>query len=195
MIYGYARVSTAKQMKNGNSLQDQIEKLTVAGAESIFQDSYTGTKLDRPEFAKLMAQIKEGDTLIVTKLDRFARTATDGAALVQDLVNNGVEVNILNMGKADSSPMGKLMITIMFAFAEFERDMIVERTQEGKAVARANGKRVDGRPKKFNPSQLQHAMDLISNGNSYTETERMTGISKSTLIRERRRRKVVLLEG
>ena len=195
MIYGYARVSTTKQMKSGNSLQDQIEKLTEAGAQTIFQDSYTGTKLDRPEFAKLMVQIKEGDTLIVTKLDRFARTATDGAALVQDLVNNGVEVNILNMGKADSSPMGKLMVTIMFAFAEFERDMIVERTQEGKSVARANGKRVDGRPKKFNPAQLKHAMDLLSSGNSYTETERMTGISKSTLIRERRRYRAAMLEG
>ena len=195
MIYGYARVSTARQMKNGNSLQDQVEKLTAAGAQTIFQDSYTGTKLDRPEFAKLMAQIQSGDTLIVTKLDRFARTATDGAALVQELVNNGIEVNILNMGKADSSPMGKLMITIMFAFAEFERDMIVERTQEGKAIARANGKRVDGRPRKFNPAQLQHAMELISSGSSYTETERMTGISKSTLIRERRRYKAAMLEG
>lgn len=76
--------------------------------------------------------------MVVTKLDRFARTATDGAKTVQELVERGVEVHVLNMGRADNTPMGKLMVTIMFAFAEFERDMIVERTTTGKAVARAN---------------------------------------------------------
>lgn len=189
MIYGYARVSTAKQVKTGNSLSDQVEKLKAAGAQEIFQDGFTGTKIDRPEFAKLLSEIKTGDTLIVTKLDRFARTATDGAALVRELVSKGVDVNILNMGKADNTPMGKLMITIMLAFAEFERDMIVERTQTGKAIARANGIRVDGRPKKYTKTQLDHAMNLLKDGNSYTETECLTGISKSTLIREARKRK------
>lgn len=138
MIYGYARVSTKGQDKYGNSLRDQTEKLLTAGCEKIYHDSFTGTKMERPEFSKLMPLLREGDTLVVTKLDRFARTATDGAKTVQELVNRGVEVHVLNMGRADNTPMGKLMVTIMFAFAEFERDMIVERTSTGKAVAKAN---------------------------------------------------------
>lgn len=138
MIYGYARVSTKGQDRYGNSLQDQETKLKQAGCEVIYHDSFTGTKMERPEFSKLLALLGAGDTLVVTKLDRFARTASDGAKTVQELVERGVEVNVLNMGRADNSPMGKLMVTIMFAFAEFERDMIVERTSTGKAVARAN---------------------------------------------------------
>lgn len=138
MIYGYARVSTKGQDRYGNSLQDQECKLKQAGCEVIYHDSFTGTKMERPEFSKLLALLGAGDTLVVTKLDRFARTASDGAKTVQELVERGVEVNVLNMGRADNSPMGKLMVTIMFAFAEFERDMIVERTSTGKAVARAN---------------------------------------------------------
>ena len=146
MIYGYARVSTIKQDRHGNSLIDQEEKLREAGCQEIYHDSYTGTKLDRPEFTKLLNVLQPGDTLVVTKLDRFARKAAEGALTVQNLISRGVNVNILNMGRADNSPMGKLMVQIMLAFAEFERDMIVERTQTGKAVAREKGKRVDGRP-------------------------------------------------
>lgn len=138
MKYGYARVSTCRQAKNGNSLQDQERMLTEAGVlpENIFADSYTGTKLDRPKFDALLEAIKPGDELIVCKLDRFARSSSDGSKLVQRLVDDGISVNILNMGKADNTPVGKLMVTIMLAFAEFERDMIVERTSAGKAYAR-----------------------------------------------------------
>lgn len=188
MIYGYARVSTVRQMKNGNSLEDQIAKLKEAGALEVICDSYTGTKMERPEFSALLDRLQPGDKLIVTKLDRFARTAVEGGAIVKELHEKGVTIHILNMGIADNSPMGKLMVTMLLAFAEFERDMIVERTQSGKAIAKANGKRVDGRPKKFKPEQLEHAMQLL-NDNSFTEVERMTGISKSTLIRESRKRK------
>ncbi|MBQ2834706.1 MAG: recombinase family protein [Clostridia bacterium] len=187
MIYGYARVSTIRQMKNGNSLEDQIAKLKEAGALEVVCDSYTGTKMERPEFSALLDRLQPGDKLIVTKLDRFARTAVEGGAIVKELHEKGVTIHILNMGIADNSPMGKLMVTMLLAFAEFERDMIVERTQSGKAIAKANGKRVDGRPKKFKPEQLEHAMQLL-NDNSFTEVERMTGISKSTLIREKRNR-------
>ena len=188
MIYGYARVSTVRQMKNGNSLEDQIAKLKEAGALEVVCDSYTGTKMDRPEFSALLDRLQPGDKLIVTKLDRFARTAVEGGAIVKELHEKGVTIHILNMGIADNTPMGKLMVTMLLAFAEFERDMIVERTQCGKAIAKANGKRVDGRPKKFKPEQMEHAMQLLTD-NSFTEVERMTGISKSTLIREARRRK------
>ena len=190
MNYGYARVSTKKQEKNGNSLEDQIVKLKDAGCETVFHDAYTGCKTDRPEFSKLMEVLKEGDTLTVTKLDRFARNAADGAKAIQELVSRGITVNILNMGRADNSPMGKLMVHIVLAFAEFERDQIVERTQTGKEIARDKGVRVDGRPNKFSEVQRNHAIQLLKGGNSYNEVAKMTGISRSTLIREMRKEKV-----
>ena len=189
MVYGYARVSTLKQAVKGNSLDDQRKALKEAGAEEIVWDSYTGTKIDRPNFSSLIEKLTPGDKLIVTKLDRFARTAVDGGAIVRDLHARGVTVQIINMGVADNTPMGKLMVTMLLAFAEFERDMIVERTQAGKAVARANGKQVDGRPKKFSRAQRDLAMQLLEGGDSYSEVERKTGISKSTLVREARKRK------
>lgn len=186
MIYGYARVSTITQGKNGNSLQEQEERLRAAGAQEIIKDTFTGTKIDRPQFAKLLAKLQSGDTLVVTKLDRFARTAVEGGQIVKELHARGVTINILNMGIADNTPMGRLMVNMLLAFAEFERDMIVERTQAGKAVARSKGKIVDGRPKKFTPQQTEHALALLDDGHSYTQVEAMTGISKSTLIRARR---------
>ena len=189
MIYGYARVSTTKQMKNGNSIDEQEQLLKEAGAQIIVKDGYTGTKMDRPEFTKLVETLKPGDKLIVTKLDRFARTAVQGVEVVRDLMEKGVTVHILNMGIADSTPTGKLMVTMLLAFAEFERDMIVERTQAGKAIARANGKRVDGRPKKFNSDKMERAMKLLEDGNSYTQVEKEMSISKSTLIRAMRERR------
>ena len=103
--------------------------------------------MDRTKFDDLLEIIKPGDELVVCKLDRFARSSSDGSKLVQRLVDDGISVNILNMGKADNTPVGKLMVTIMLAFAEFERDMIVERTSAGKAYAREHkeGYR-EGRP-------------------------------------------------
>ena len=186
MNFGYARVSTKGQEKNGNSLADQEKKLQEAGCEKIFAEAYTGTKADRPKFTELLNVLHEGDTLTVTKLDRFARNTADGVKTIQDLVNRGVVVNILNMGRADNSPMGKLMVTILLAFAEYERDMIVERTQTGKALAREKGIRVDGRPLKYSEKQRRHALELLQGGTSYNETAKITGISKSTLIRDMR---------
>lgn len=188
MIYGYARVSTVKQMKSGNSIEDQVKQLTEAGAQEIVTDSYTGTKMERPNFTALLARLQPGDKLIVTKLDRFARTAVEGGAIVKQLHENGITIHILNMGIADNTPMGKLMVTMLLAFAEFERDMIVERTQRGKEIARLNNKRVDGRPKKYKPEQMTHALALLEE-HSYTEVEKMTGISKSTLVRAVREEK------
>ena len=194
MNYGYARVSTAKQMKDGNSIEDQTAKLKEAGAQEIVTDAYTGTKLDRPNFTKLLERLQPGDTLIVTKLDRLARSAVEGGTIVQELHAKGIKIHILNMGIADDTGMGKLIVTMLLAFAEFERDMIVERTQSGKAIARANGKRVDGRPKKFHPAQLDHAMQLLEEGHSFTAVEEKTGISKSTLVREKRNRKAKTIQ-
>lgn len=138
MVYGYERVSTKGQAKDGNSLEAQDKQLRENGATIIFRESYTGTKKHRPELDKLMSVLKEGDTLVVTKLDRIARSTVHGINIIEELLAKGVTIHILNMGKFDNSPAGKLMRTIFFAFAEFERDMIVERTTEGKAICREN---------------------------------------------------------
>lgn len=187
MIYGYARVSTKGQAKDGNSLEAQEKILRENGAVEIYADAFTGTKAHRPELDKLLEVINDGDKLIVTKLDRIARSATQGIELVNTLLDRGVTVHILNMGIMDNAPTGKLIRTIMLAFAEFERDMIVERTQEGKAIAKQKPDFTEGRPKKFNQKQVNHALDLLES-HSYKEVEQLTGISKSTLIRAKRKK-------
>ena len=127
--------------------------------------------------------------MIVCKLDRIARSAVNGLEVIDALMHRGVVVNILNMGRMDNSPQGKLIRTIFLAFSEFERDMIVTRTQEGKALAKAaNPAFKEGRPKKYSKDQLDHAMDLLKT-NSFSAVERMTGISKSSLVREARQRR------
>ena len=187
MIYGYARVSTKAQAKDGNSLEAQERALKDLGACDIYVDAFTGTKTDRPEFDKLMDKIQKGDTLIVTKLDRFARSMTQGSELVSDLIEKGIRVYILNIGVMDNTPSSKLIRNIFFAFAEFERDMIIERTMEGKAIAKQNPDFREGRPKKYSRKQIEHALELLKS-NSYKQVEDMTGISKSTLIRAKKRR-------
>lgn len=187
MKYGYARVSTIGQGAHGNSLQDQIAKLQAAGAEEIMQDTFTGTKIDRPAFTQLLGKLQAGDQLIVTKLDRFARSTVEGVQTIKALQERGVTVHVLNMGIIDSSPTGKLTFTLLLAFAEFERDMIIERTQAGKDAARANGVRVDGRPEKYTVRQISNALEMLENGHSYAEVVELTGISKSTLIRAKKK--------
>lgn len=182
MMYGYARVSTKGQARDGNSLAEQERKLKEAGASRIFKDSFTGTKASRPEFDKLLDAIAAGDTLIVCKLDRFARSAKQGIELIDSLIERGVTVHILNMGIMDNTPTGKLIRTIFLAFAEFERDMIVERTTEGKAIAKEKEGFKEGRPQKFDDEQIAHALSLLKN-HSYSQVTKLTGISKSTLIR------------
>ena len=185
MIYGYARVSTKGQAKDGNSLEVQERALIDAGAEVIYSDAFTGTKTDRPELNKLLAELKADDKIIVTKLDRIARTTTQGIELVNDLLERGVIVHILNMGLMDNTPTGKLIRTIFLGFAEFERDMIVERTQEGKAIAKQKPDFREGRPKTYGKQQIAHALELLET-HSYKQVEELTGISKSTLIRAKR---------
>ena len=186
MLYGYARVSTRGQAKDGNSLEAQENALRSAGATKIYADAFTGTKTHRPELDKLMTVMQSGDTMVVTKLDRIARSATQGIELVQRLLDRGIVVHVLNMGLMDNTPTGKLIRNIMLAFAEFERDMIVERTQEGKAIAKQNPDFKEGRPKKFSKAQVNHAVELL-NEYSYKQVEQMTGISKSTLIRAKKK--------
>ena len=190
MIYGYARVSTKGQAKDGNSLEAQEAALKEAGATEVYADAFTGTKAHRPELDKLMEVMTAGDKLVVTKLDRIARSATQGIELVQSLLDKGITVHVLNMGLLDNTATGKLIRNIMLAFAEFERDMIVERTQEGKAIAKQREGFTEGRPPVYSKEQLAHAVELLDTY-SYGTVTKMTGISKSTLVRERRKKQTI----
>lgn len=185
MVYGYARVSTRSQAREGNSLEAQEEALRAAGAVEVYSDAFTGTKAHRPAFEEVLEKLKEGDTLVVTKLDRFARSASQGMDLIQTLLDKGIKVHVLNMGLMDNTPTGRLIRNVMLAFAEFERDMIVERTQEGKAIAKQDPDFREGRPSLYGKTQKEHALELLHN-HSYKQVEAMTGISKSTLIRYKR---------
>ena len=123
---------------------------------------------------------------MVYKLDRFARTAIEGVQVVRELFERGIRVHILNMGLVENTLTGNLILTVMLAFAEYERGTIVERTQTGKAVARQDPNFRDGRPKKFKPEQIDLALSLLAQGKTYTQITAMTWISKSTLIRAKR---------
>jgi len=182
--YGYARVSTVNQ-----DLESQLQTLENENCDEIYSEKFTGTKTERPVFTELLEMLKEGDTLVVTKLDRFARTTEHGIRTVKELFERGVKVHILNMGLVENTPTGRLIFNILSAFAEFERDMIVERTQEGKAIAKQRGDFREGRPNKFSNKQIEHALEILKT-HSYKEVESMTGISKSTLIREKKKREV-----
>lgn len=188
MVYGYARVSTKGQARDGNSLDDQKKKLKEAGAEKIYADVFTGTKMDRPEFDQLRSELQPGDTLTVTKLDRLGRSVSQASQVITDLMDNGVTINVLNLGILSNDSVNTLLRNVLLAFAQFERDMIVERTQEGKAMAKATDPNYkEGRPHKWDKDQLDNAMNLLHD-HSYTQVTKLTGISKSTLIRERKRR-------
>ena len=190
MIYGYARVSTTGQAHDGNSLDAQVNALQEAGAEKIFSDVFSGRTTKRPELDKLLRVIQANDTLIITRLDRIARSLIQGVLLLENLSDRGIIVEVLNLGTIDNSPTGKLIRNIMLSFSEFEHDMIIQRTQEGKAIARQNPNFRDGRPKKFKREQINHALELLET-HSYKQVEKMTGISTTTIYRaklERTRR-------
>ena len=190
MKFGYIRVSTRKQACDGNSLEAQREALTAAGAEKIYTDAFTGTRMERPEWDKLRAHLRRGDVLIVTKLDCLARSVSQASGLITEMIDEGITINVLNLGILSNDSVNTLLRNVLLSFAQFERDMIVQRTQEGKAVARATDPDFrEGRPPKFDTEQLDHAMELLEN-HSYAQTAKLTGISKSTLIRERKRRKI-----
>lgn len=188
-IIGYARVSTKGQARHGNGLEEQIQALKNAGCTIIYKDAFTGKRDDRPEFQKVLKELEPGDTLVVTKLDRFARSLSHGNDIISELIEKGIKVNILNIGLLDNTPASKLIRSIFLAFAEFERDMIIERTQEGKAIAKTRPNFREGRPRKFTDTQIEYALSLLEKY-PYKQVEKMTQISKSTLIREKRKRKL-----
>lgn len=188
MRYGYGRVSSKGQRRYGMSLEEQHERFIGLGVseENIYLDAFTGSKMERPKFDTVLSLLQPGDELIVCKLDRFARTAPEGAILVRDLVNKGVRVNILNMGVADNTPMGKVMVTVMLAFAEYERDMIVERTAMGKAYKREhNPDYREGRKKnKVDAADFQKILEKQKSGElSVDECCKKLNLSRSSWYR------------
>lgn len=185
MIYGYARVSTATQGRDGNSLEEQVAALESYGCQEIVKEAFTGKTMERPAFQSLLRRLQPNDTLAVCKLDRFARTAIQGVQTVRELFDRGVKVHILNMGLIENTLTGNLILTVMLAFAEYERGMIVERTQTAKQLLRQNPDFKDGRPRKYTDAQLTFALRLLDDGKSYKQVRELTGISKSTLVRAR----------
>lgn len=181
--YGYARVSTVAQ-----DLESQIQSLESEGCTQIYKEKFTGTKTDRPVFNEVMSLLAEGDTLVVTKLDRLARNTREGIDVIEGLFAKGVRVHVLNVGLLENTTMGRFFLTTLLAVAEMERNLIIERTQEGKAIAKQREDFREGRPKKFDKKRLDTAMQLLES-NSYKEVEAKTGISVATLAREKRKRK------
>ncbi|WP_044914165.1 recombinase family protein [Butyrivibrio sp. WCE2006] len=188
MKYGYIRVSSKSQKNDGNSLEAQLEAVRKAGAEKVCVETFTGTKIDRPELSKLIDSINQGDMIIVTKMDRFARTVAQATETITNLISKGVAVYVLNLGVLDNSSMSVLVRNLLLSFAQFERDLIIERTQEGRAIARLKPNYKEGRPKKYNPQQIKLALELLEN-HSYNQVSLMTGISISTLTRAKREKK------
>ena len=165
---GYARVSSRGQGRDGNSLEDQEKKLLDAGCDEVVMETYTGTKMDRPKFTKLLEELQPGDTLVVTKLDRFARTASAGVEVIKGLLERGVSVHVLNMGLVEDTPTGRLILNILLAFAEFERDNIVERLADGKEIEKAK-----------NPNYKEVCRRFLADEEDFAEEElQRLGITK-----------------
>ncbi|WP_339216952.1 recombinase family protein [Solibacillus sp. FSL W8-0372] len=153
----------------------------------------TGTSTDRPKLQELLEVLQVGDKLVVTKLDRLARNTKEGIELIEQLFEKDIKVHVLNVGLLENTSMGRFFLTTLLAVAEMERNMIVERTQEGKAIAKLNPDFKEGRPKKYNQYQLDEAMKLLETM-SFAQVEkemarRGTKISMSTLKRESKKRK------
>lgn len=180
MKYGYARVSTKSQ-----DLEVQLQQLKAENCDVIYQEKFTGTKSKRPEFQRVLAALKNGDTLVVTKLDRLARNTKEGIEIIDSLFERNIKVHVLNVGLLENTTMGRFFLQTMLAVAEMERNIIIERTQEGKNIAKLNPNFKEGRPKKFSKQQIELALKLLK-ANSYRQVAQMTGISVSTLKRAKK---------
>ncbi|MGE7841418.1 recombinase family protein [Lysinibacillus sp. NPDC093712] len=187
-VYGYARVST-----KGQELEVQIEALEKENVEYIYKEKFTGTSTDRPQLQELIETLHAGDKLIVTKLDRLARNTKEGIELIEQLFEKDVKVHVLNVGLLENTSMGRFFLTTLLAVAEMERNMIIERTQEGKAIAKQNPNYREGRKPTYTKAQLEHALSMLEN-HSYNQVTEKTGISKSTLIRAMNKRKAQKLQ-
>lgn len=176
-IFGYARVSTEQQ-----NLDRQLDALKKYGCDMIFNEKMTGTKKERPELSKMIDRMTEGDTVVIESLSRLGRSTKDLIELTELFQSKGVHLVSLKESIDTSTSTGKLLFTLMSAIAQFERDVIADRTREGLRSARARG-RMGGRPK-ANPDAVKKAIKLYNTQQySITEIEDLTGIKKSTLYR------------
>lgn len=158
MKIGYARCSTQHQ-----NLDAQLEQLIEC--EKIFSEKLSGGKADRPELHRAIDYLRDGDTLVVTKLDRLARSLTDLHHIVEMIEHKGASLSILNQSIDTSTSSGKLMFSMLGAFAEFERDLINERVQEGLERAKANGVKM-GKPRQISDEKRKRIVELIEDENS-----------------------------
>ena len=180
-IFGYGRVSTKDQTTENQRLE--IERAGYA-VEYWFADTISGSAhaAQRPQFAQLLGKLRHKDTLVVAKLDRLGRDAPDVLATIKHLAGLKVEVIVLQLGKLDlASPAGKLMLAMLAAVAEMERDLLVERTQAGLARAKAQGKTL-GRPSKLNDGQRTALVVARGRGDSISALARVYGVSRSTVL-------------
>lgn len=182
MRIGYVRVSSLDQNPDR-----QLEELKVHGVEKIFMDKVSGKNADRPELQEMLSFVREGDVLIVHSLDRLARNLADLLTMVQDLTGRGVSVRFItekldfDVGK-ESSPMAKLMLSMVGAFSEFERSMIKQRQMEGIALAKERGV-YQGRKPSVTTFQIDKLKHLLSEGVPLTNAAKKVGISRSTAYR------------
>ena len=176
-IFGYARVSTEQQ-----NLDRQLDALKKYGVDIIYNEKMTGTKRDRPELTKLLDRMTEGDTVVIESLSRLGRSTKDLIELTELFEQKGVHLVSLKESIDTSTSTGKLLFTLMSAIAQFERDVIADRTREGLRAARARGK-AGGRPK-TDPDAVRKAVKLYHTQQySIGEIEELTGVKKSTLYR------------
>lgn len=178
MLIGYARVSTEDQ-----HLTLQRTALAGAGCGRIYEEKVSGAQRARPELGRLLDQLRAGDVVVVTRLDRLARSTRDLLDIAEQLKTAGAGLRSLHEPWADTtSPAGRMVLTVFAGIAEFERDLIHERTGAGRAAAKARGVRF-GRPPKLTDDQLALARRLIGEGRSVPEVARLLKVHRATLYR------------
>src|SRR5262244_3077561 len=177
-LYGYARVSTRDQ-----DLALQLNELTAAGCAKVFKEKASGARSDRPELAKVIGRLEPGDVLVVTRLDRLARSTRDLLNVLDELGKREVGFKSLkDAWAATTTPHGKLMLTVLGGLAEFERELIRTRTGEGRKRAKARGVRF-GRPAALTPHQRQEAIQRLAQGEAQADVARSFNVSQATISR------------
>ena len=174
---GYGRVSTSDQ-----NVESQKDALLKAGVDQIFLDTFTGTKSSRPELDRMKEVLREGDTIVITRLDRLGRSTKDLLNLVSDLKDQGVNLEVIEQSINTSTPEGKLFFTLVASFAEFEREIMRARTIDGLNSARARG-RVGGRKPAMSKAKIATAKQMYADGQYVKEIAEVLGVSRPTIYR------------